>query len=957
MDYTRESDKDLIFITNDYYNKVLIVGEVEQNRVVEIAVKVDGLIRAKYCLEICASRIFSAKFTGNGLNEYNEHLVERELTDANNHFGIIDGTIKVTTNANCAGQEFIIPVIARDRRTETETVVYVCGQGSEISQKAKLYFAQYNETTKMWEYSTTNEIGDSGADRIYTFAEIFSGKTLDIDMCEFYPGDYKEYYGVVAWNAAVLTQPSQKITFYFNECQIPFSVANTLFSVNGQDLGDFEIEDEVIAKFTLKDGGNQLAQYELTFVEDYNFNQNAFESLPDNEQFEKYTSTTTEYKVSSTTIVLKAGTSHSLLELLISSNFGLKSYRGGDYLKETKLTLTYGKYKTNNISFSELISLQAKTKTKTENQIQIPYNYDYIITPNGAQNDGDIVHLVLRFGEEAKTYIICIKIEPNIEITVAGTGEKTIKYKNDGGNLKNVLLSELVNVGENVDISNLIVSVVDSAGSRYVNGAGSNRLVPINGTYGIQLKRTIFGGHIIKLTVGDRFGYKEELTIQYLNESERSPQIIENTIEGYEFKDSIFEGDAFEILFKIGDKYYSDPQGTNEKDPETNSIIINNFGTGENEINVSDLTVGIKTTSNLGEITGNAIGYYNNEIFKTAKDIDTDKFGFKILLTVQNGDITETAELPVEIKLNQRYKVVPKSPYDEYSEIYLGLGNTYLYTDLFMICDYKGEEEPELLSGGSYAPSAEGVTFTNKVSESFEQKFAFTVNGMLHDYTFNIVLTPKYYAIKTPADYYGNFGKVVDGESITGLGGLGAEFETWSDGFTLLDYYGETIGSLTDSLTNFEDYSVSEGSGNISTATPTNNYLYNLSADKPITISVKSNDVEIGQIKVTMRKYDALNSSAVTAVPGDGETNLLNFATWMNGIKARITGTIAFEDIPSGNSWFSFECETSGHEIVTGENGEYKLKKYDGNFSAGDRIKIKVSYLGQELGIITVTIA
>ena len=963
--YDVELTSDLISITD---NVISIDQQVEQNKVVEIAVKVDGLIRAKYSLEICASQIFSAKFTENGLNEDTEEFVEKELTDlkdaGNNHFGIIDGTIKVTTKANCAGQEFIIPVIARDRRTGIETVVYVCGQGSEISQKAKLYFAQYNETTKMWEYSTTNAIGDSGDDQIYTFAEIFSGKNLDIDMCEFYPGDYKEYSGVVAWDAVVLTQPSQKITFYFNEHQIPFSVANTLVMINtSETLETFRFSEEEegkkIATFTLRVGGNQLARYELTIVEDYNFNQNAFVSLPDDEEFEKYDTTTTEYKVSSTTIVLEAGTSYSLLELLLSDNFGLTSYRHGkDYSKETELTLIHGEYKTNDISFSELISLQSKVETVDE----ITY-YDYIITPNGAQNDGDIVHLLLRFGEETKTYIIQIKIIPNIEITVEGTGEKTIKYKNDGGNLKNVLLSELVNV-ENVDISNLIVSVGES-GSLYVNGTGSNRLASWTSgegesqttVYGIQLKRTIFGGHIINLTIGDRFGYKEELTIQYLNESELSPQIIENPREDYEFKDSIFEGDDFEILFKIGDKYYSDPQGTYECELEPNSIIIDNFGTGENGIDVSGLTsFGTSTTSKLGEITGNAIGYYNNEIFKTDTTLDSDEFGFKIVLNVENGDITETLELPVEIKLNQRYKVVPKSPYNEYSEIYLGVGNEYLYTDLFRICDYKTGEYSELSSGdSSYTPSATDVTFRNKVSDSFEQRFTFTVKGILHDYTFNIVLTPKYYEIETPADYYGIFGKVVDGENVG--------FTTWSAGFIFLDYYGNPIESLTNPLTDpstdpstyFENYSVSEGAGSIN-----NGVLSGLLADEPITISVKSNEVEIGEIKVTMRQYDALNSSIVTAVPGDGETNLLNFATWMNGIKARITGTSGenaiYKDIPSGSSWFSFECETSGYEIVTGEDREYKLKKRDGNFSPGDRIWIKVSYLGKELGTIDITV-
>ena len=53
---------------------------------------------------------------------------------------------------------------------------------------------------------------------------------------------------------------------------------------------------------------------------------------------------------------------------------------------------------------------------------------------------------------------------------------------------------------------------------------------------------------------------------------------------------------------------------------------------------------------------------------------------------------------------------------------------------------------------------------------------------------------------------------------------------------------------------------------------------------------------------------------------------------------------------------FTYSTEASGYDIIY-ENGEYKLKKLNGNFAAGDEIVVVVNYMSKPLGEIKITIS
>ena len=296
--------------------------------------------------------------------------------------------------------------------------------------------------------------------------------------------------------------------------------------------------------------------------------------------------------------------------------------------------------------------------------------------------------------------------------------------------------------------------------------------------------------------------------------------------------------------------------------------------------------------------------------------------------------------------------------------MYLGLGNSYGFTNIFKIWDLKEQADASgvslsqtfgiddnshfTISGNSFTTkkaTEETMTFTNKLHEIGNVQFTMNVGENIHKLTYNVYFTPKYYAISYPSTYNANYGVVVDGNASTTSS---TTFTDWKNNFKLLDYYGNEVGSnsslSSDGIT-LENF---QGTGNVSGTT-----ISGLSADSPITIAVKSNNVQIGTVLVTMRRYYALTGGA-TANENYTNTNTLDFDVWANGIKAFVVGGTASESIPRGLSHFDFIAPSGYSVIYTG--GEYKLRKLSGNFTAGD-IQIAVKYLGKELGTIKVTIS
>lgn len=986
-------------------NKITLTSDaltLTSNETIVISIYVDGLLRSTFTLVICNNPVFTASFD-NGLSEINEDLLQDEVKG--NPFWFEDGKISIKTEQNRGGSRFGIYIIARNKLTGVETKVLIGGTGQkEKVESAVLYFADYGLSG----FSFNNAI-ERNADHTYSFAKIFAGKGIDIATCEFYFGEFvvNENQVVLGSNLKI-EQPKKRITYYYNGFEMTFSKAATLFKVGSKNINDTEFKLEGTSgtyKLINANSRVEIATYEFKVVKDYKFGDNTFANSPKDGSTSSVTKDTyndkefgelygTQYRVSKT-IELTADNSYSLIELL--RGLGLTAYRGGAYQSTEKIYLQHGNYTTNENfkhNLGSLISLQSIN------------GKDYTITPNGAKKGGDIVHLVVRFGEiglastnadayaDADTYIIRIKILPSITITpTSASGENILSYEEStttgltltagikitDSSIKyfNIPLSQLVTIGGNYDITKMIVSVGN--GSEYVVGAGyANRLGKLPGggeEYGIQFNKTIFGGNIIELTISDRFGYSESIRVQYLNSQNVSPTILSNP-------SSIFEGDQFTLAFYTGVdenglKLYRCFGAQSGQRNETtlagipNVIIVNGF----DQIGDSYIDEGLFTlTANKGgfdNTTPTKLDYNNNSIFGNNIRLLPNEFGLKVKLSVLNPAIgegkEEVVELDVNTSLNQRYKVQAKGDYGRYSTIYLGNGNEYQLTNLFEIYDLKlgattntlkfennGSETQGYLQ--SISNGVNGVltlknaeSFNNKISETKATEFNFNLSGgelgtsVSHKYVFNIALTPKYYAVEMEnADL--NYGIVVDGSATSSYSGEG-----WKGSIIYLDYYGNVVVTNNTDVSGVS-YSIYSGIGNLSSGT-----LSGLSADNSVTITVKSDNIEIGQVKVTMRRYYGLTGSSVDVTLSTGtNTNKLDFDVWTDGIKALVVVGGDPEALGKGLGLFTYSVG-AGYDILY-EDGQYKLVKTSGNFVAGTSVVVTVKYMGKELGKITVTI-
>lgn len=1037
-------------------NKISLVStELTDNQTVVIEIYVDGLLRKTFNLTICKDPVFTARFD-NGSDEINEELLASEVTG--NPFWFVDGNVSITTNANRYGSTFIIPVIARSRLTGVETIVYIGGVGNVNKvENATLYF--YTKVLTDW--TQGDEITTT------TLSTIFAGKGVDIATCEFYFGEFaKNDSQVVSSSSLSITQPTKKITYFFNGYEMTFTETDNIFRVDGTTkISQFSLlkQDNVTNEtFELKNiQGTKVGVYSYTIVKDYKLDDTKFADSPASGSTSSITKDTYENNefdygskyVVSKTIELIAGNSYSLIELL-KEQLGLTAYRGGEYESNETVYLTHGKFTTNNNfvgNLGSLISLQANTGNK-----------DYTIIPNGAQKGGDIVHLVVRFGAtelatsntyaDADTYIIRIRIMPSITITpTSPSGEIILSYPTSGSadlsgagltlisggtesplggtQFYNIPLSKLVTISGNYDITKMIVAV--GGGSEYVVGAGyANRLgkLPDSETYGIQFKKTIFGGNLITLTISDRFGYSETITVSYLNEYQISPTILSAP-------SSIYEGEQFILAFYTetgadGLKRYTCFGAQTGQKTETdlaglsNVIIIDGFDKIDIDPTSEDLTKTLSAAASIDD-ANLKLGYNNNLVFGNSISILPSAFGLKLTLKVNNDALgaKETVVLDINTALNQKYKVVAKSPYSKYSTIYLGQNNSYNVSDLFEVWDlqngaavdgfdfngycssisdikvnytlsysdsneqeqtititnnkfeigdteytidfanskvtYKKADKTEVINISNNKFSIDSTEYTihtdvkfngasfaedNKITETKASTFNFNLTidsvPIPHSYTFNIALTPQYYSVKMEGDGVDStYGIVVDGSAGTSYSG-----KDWAEKISYYDYYGNQVN-----YNNNVTFAKVSGEGDLSGTA-----LSGLNANSPVTIQVKCDNVEIGQVLVTMRRYYGLTSVGTTT--DIGTTNILDFAVWTNGIKALVVEGGGQDALISGISLFTYSTVTSGYDIIY-ENGEYKLKKLSGDFAAGNEIVVVVNYMSKPLGEIKITIS
>ncbi len=572
--------------------------------------------------------------------------------------------------------------------------------------------------------------------------ESIFGNISNEDMYEFYVSSVSQNtIGLEAIQGLDVIQPSSNITFTYTFGRetyvIPFAVGVEQFKYKKPDntseklanlgyVSSYKTKNDITI---LNEYGTEVGKYSYTLVRDFKLDDTLIENvkiegkkptLPSSlnsyneNEFNLYANG--EYKFTKT-IELIAGTSYDLVRDILITELGMTKFDSTPYEKALTLNLEFGNY----VSNSNFISDKSKILGFVENEKNKENKaINYELTPHGAQNGGDIIHLKLAIGgkDSNDVYYLRIKIIPSAKIqSLSVSGDKIVNCEPGAqgeASETRVYLSDLIQV-ENVDVSKLSASVVSTGSTGYViSGNGSNRIERLNSNlglegFGIRLKATKLGGAQIKLLITDEFGYQVTdssgtpivLTLHYKKTDGTSVE-LNKSISSSE----IYEGDTFSIWAVAYDEknnkdVYAVYEYENNKwawaaksETDFNSswngnntdkqlILLDNltFAKEEGNLTKPSATVSISQSNELTEhmkenegtgvilTTDNLISYVSNKYF-TEEKISGNNF----VVTVEDGKVDEgkeTISFSLSTTIKQRYKIVTKDPYNKYPTIYI----------------------------------------------------------------------------------------------------------------------------------------------------------------------------------------------------------------------------------------------------------------------------------------------
>ena len=662
----------------------------------------------------------------------------------------------------------------------------------------------------------------------------------------------------------------------------------------------------------------------------------------------------------SKTIELNAGQSYSLVSDLLIGELGLRTFDGGTFVLNSAaftFSLTHGKYTTNSGFANNLDSL-----------ISISQNgKDYVISPHGAQNGGDIVHLKLEIktgGTLHATYYLRIHINPEVILSLVDTsGEKTLNFSSDT-NIMDLPLSSLVYVNSAIDPSKLQVIVVSGDSAGYVVGEGSNRLQNLKpdqtglSAYGIRLNQTVLGGAQIRIIIVDEYGYQATdssgnpaiLTIHYRNSDGSSVSYNRG-----ESSTQIFEGDAIEIWAKVdgGYKKWTNSWGdtVQEISAEGNValIVLDNIPTNV----ISEISVSIAQSEELNSklngktlLNGTALNYIPNTIFGSSERISGNNF---VITVKAKGTVSETLSFTINPTIRQRYRLTFASLYDSETILYIPIVdcesiNISGYFQLYDIKENREIEETdevkfnaEFEEGGGISKPAEYTLNTQGFVVGgdgiFELSYEITSSDgstlSSNQISVGYQLTQKFFGIDTSgANVVGNYGVVVEGgPSLNEIG-----IDSWGEGVTLLDYYGISVEVSSSYSGYFSGESVTPAAG----AT----VVINVYGDEGQTN-------QIGTLRVTRARYYGLyvpssNNTVDLTFSGTSKTN-----GWGELIKAVVSGTTDTKEPLVGglSGFFTYKIADGDATVVYDPSrGEYVIN------ATGTSFILSINYMGHELG-------
>lgn len=901
--------------------------------------------------------------------------------------------------------------------------------GEEPNQKTNTYYVRVVKNGSSYDATYYNAITDAGKLALKSiFGKIVNEETKERfianeDMYEFYVSSVSQNtIGLEAIQGLDVIQPSSNIVFTYTFGRetyvIPFAVGVGKFNENGTALSGLTYANKYKNETTLtisNEYGTNVGTYTYTLVRDFKFDDTLIENvkiknqkptLPSSlnsyneNEFNLYANG--EYKFTKT-IELIAGTSYDLVRDILITELGMTKFDSTPYEKALTLNLEFGDYVSNSnftTNMSGLLGIVEKEKDGSR-------IVNYEIVPRGAQNGGDIIHLKLEIGGKGSNdvYYLRIKIIPSAKIqSLSVSGDKIVNCEEGAqgeASITRVYLSDLIQIENIDDVSQLTASVVSNDSAGYVLGLGTNCIEEFNNgktgleAYGLRLKATNLGGAQIKIIIRDKFGYQVTdssgepitITLHYKKTDGTSVELNKSNSSS-----EIYEGDTFSIWAVAYDeknnkdvyaRYIGDGNWEGEQDEQD----FNNYWNGDNtdkqlilldnitfdhdtneNLTKPSVTVSISQSNELTEhmkenegtgvilTTGNLISYVSNKYF-TEEKISGNNF------VVRVSDNTETISFNLSTTIKQRYKIVTKDPYNKYSTIYIPIKwNEAQYDkvinptsigssgNVFQVYDNKtGQQVSTVTINGfskdGYKQIGNSVTYNNFLVQdgngTWEGTYSIKIDGKDiegNTFKFNYQYVSQYVGIDTSdANMYTEYGLVISGTE-------GTVTANNLSMVKLVDYYGNKTG-LAAAGAGFTDL------GNGKTITAGGTISVNFYGDKNA-----HGSSGITSINVYRSPY-----TGIIVSKGDIEgTTKLPFSNGSNGWGDKITATPGIGGNASGDNLTAGGGFNYGILFANGNGAQILLDAttHQYNIEVGancTEITINITYLNISIGMVKLT--
>ena len=849
------------------------------------------------------------------------------------------------------------------------------------------------------------------------------GSISNEDMYEFYVSSVSQNtIGLEAIQGLDVIQPSSNITFTYTFGRetyvIPFAVGVSKFNKDGTALSGLTYANKYNNKETLiisNEYGTSVGTYTYKLVRDFKFDDTLIENvkienkkptLPSSlnsyneNEFNLYANG--EYKFTKT-IELIAGTSYDLVRDILITELGMTKFDSTPYEKALTLNLEFGKYVSNSnftTNMSGLLGIVEKEKDGSR-------IVNYEIVPRGAQNGGDIIHLKLEIGGKGSNdvYYLRIKIIPSAKIqSLSVSGDKIVNCEEGAqgeASITRVYLSDLIQVENINDVSQLTASVVSNDSAGYVLGLGTNCIEEFNNgktgleAYGLRLKATNLGGAQIKIIIRDKFGYQVTdssgepitITLHYKKTDGTSVELNKSNSSS-----EIYEGDTFSIWAvaydekKNADVYARYISDRNWEGVEGGEQGFNSFWNGDNtdkqlillenitfdhdtngNLTKPSVTVSISQSNELTEhmkenegtgvilTTGNLISYVSNKYF-TEEKISGNNF------VVRVSDNTETISFNLSTTIKQRYKIVTKDPYNKYPTIYIPIkwsSDKYCMVlnpttsdkdQVFQVYDNKtGQQVSTVTINGfskdGYKQIGNSVTYNNFLvhdgNGTWEGTYSIKIDGKDiegNTFKFNYQYVSQYVGIDTSdANMYTEYGLVISGTE-------GTVTANNLSMVKLVDYYGNKTG-LAAAGAGFTDL----GNGK------------EINAGGTISVNFYGDKNAHGSSGITsINVYRSPYTGIIVSKEDIEGTTKLPFSNGSNGWGDKITATPGIGGNASGDNLTAGGGFNYGILFANGNGAQILLDAttHQYNIEVGancTEITINITYLNISIGMVKLT--